>query len=300
MSTISKNTNEALVKKFVKHPRQFESYYKHCINILKEYVWMNENQYNEEVENYEYLTAFMNYYGINQYILDTLFTEYKNIIINLIQSQSIKVIHSNIYFSNQLEDFKTTKYKRVDFNIITNKELDTNKEYTINEIVELVNKKEIFVINNTLSDYELKSNEDINNKIVKVIKNSQVLKFNNTAAEIFYSLDNKNKELWTIIFEPFCQFIRISLLNFNNQDNKCINMYQDFNKTYDHIKELTELLLKYYSSRKKEPPYIIINTLNENLQSIEKYQREYQIINLEKEIKKDELIDKKNIKILIK
>ena len=35
MSIISKNTNEALVKKIVKHPRQFESYYKHCINILK-------------------------------------------------------------------------------------------------------------------------------------------------------------------------------------------------------------------------------------------------------------------------
>lgn len=38
MSTISNNNIEVLIKKFVKHPRQFESYYKHCINILKEYT----------------------------------------------------------------------------------------------------------------------------------------------------------------------------------------------------------------------------------------------------------------------
>lgn len=315
MSTISNNTNEALVKKFVKHPRQFESYYKHCINILKEYVWMNENQYNEEITNYEYLTKLMNYHGLSQFILSDQFNNYENIIIDAFPKQTIITIHTNIYFPDKLDVFMTNlsidhsklpdknikyKIKRVDFNIFTNRKIDQNKEYTIDEIFSLVHNNDIFVINGYLSDYELKNNESFENKIFMNRKCCQILELDNISAELFYSLDNKNKELWTIIFEPFCQYLRIYALNFNKQDNDCIDMYHDFYDAYNHIKELIELLLKYYNKKRKEPPYIIKNTLQNHLQLIEKYKIDYEMINLSKIIKNRAQIDKNNIKILIK
>lgn len=45
-----------------------------------------KNQYNEEISNYEYLSGFINYYGMSEYLLAILFDDYKNNILNNISN----------------------------------------------------------------------------------------------------------------------------------------------------------------------------------------------------------------------
>lgn len=297
MSTISNNTNEALVKKFVKHPRQFESYYKHCINILKEYTWMKKNQYNVEISNYEYISRFVNYYGISQYLFDVLFDDYKNTIINNNPKHSLLYLHSNIYYPDNIEYFMNKilidenklpdckhnlNFKRLDFSIITNNDLDLNREYTLNDIYNLIINKEITVIDCHLSNTKIDINEvnfNSNNRIFKGRNCCEILEFDNTPTETYYSLNDQNKELWTKIFEPFCDYLRLYAINFNEYKKNHINMNADFYQVLTHINDINKATLKYYKKRKKEIPLIIKNTLNKNLQLIEKYQKDFDSIN---------------------
>lgn len=314
MSTISNNTNDALVKKFVKHPRQFESYYKHCINILKEYTWMKRNQYNDEISNYEYISSFINYCGMSQYFFTFLFDYYKKNSKNNIPKNLFLNLQSNIYYPDDIEYFMnnitidknklpdskyTLNFKRLDFNIATNKDLDLNKEYTLNDIYNLTINKEITVIDCHLSNTAINIKEvdfNSNERLFQSRNCCEILGFDNTPIELFYSLNNKDKEIWTKIFEPFCNYLRQYAINFDDDKINHINMNKDFYQVLTHINDMTKEIFKYYKKRKKEMPSIIKNTINNNLTFVEKYHKDFDSVDESKIILKQEDNCKKLIK----
>lgn len=279
---------------------------------------MKRNQYNDEISNYEYISRFVNYYGMSQYLFDDLFDDYKNTIINNIPKNSLLYLHSNIYYPDNMEYFMNKilidenklpdckhnlNFKRLDFSIITNNDLDLNKEYTLNDIYNFIINEKIIVIDSHLSDIAInikKVDFNSNDRIFKDRKCCGIFGVDNTPIELYYSLNDQNKELWTNIFKLFCDYLRFNAINFDEYKKNDINMNKDFYRTLAHINDITKATLKYYKKRKKEIPSIIKNTLDSNLQLVEKYQKDFDSINTSEIILNHYIYVDDNCKKLIK
>ena len=169
-------------------------------------------------------------------------------------------MNNNQINENERSNNKNYNYKRLDFYILTNNEIDINNEYALNEIYSLIINKKIIVIDCHLSKETFNSKEiyfNLDSKIIKNWKLCELAGFDSTPIELLYSLNNQNKELWVNLFELFCDYLRFNIINFGEDRKNSINMIKDFYQVLKHIKEITKEVSKYYKKRKKDISSII-------------------------------------------
>ncbi len=292
MATISKKNINTLVNDFIKRPQEFENYSKHCLNILKKYIWLKENVENTEIDSYDYISTVIDYYGIDNISFNFIFRQYQKEVVNQISDDKKTIIHSNIYYFNQMDEFLADmqnfinqkdyllgekkvhkKFSRLDFIVLKqDNEIDTEKEYTYDEIYHLVLNQQIIVLDNYLSQVNININQDntndidLSSKLLVVSKCQEMLGCNSKMIDNFYSFQNKqDRKIWATICEPFCNYFRTKVIHFHTIEESypssnhhdiyiTFNVNTDFYRTLEHLQNIIDELVKYYKKRKKIMP----------------------------------------------
>ncbi len=322
MATISKKNINTLVNDFIKKPQEFENYSKHCLNILKKYIWLKENVANVEIDSYDYVSTAIDYYGIDNISFNFIFSQYQKEIVNQISDDKKTIIHSNVYYLNQIDDFLedmqnfmnkkdyligakkvNKKFNRLDFIVLKlDNEIDTEKEYTYDEIYHMVLNQQMIVLDNYLSQVSISINKnnindiDLSSKFLVASKCQEMLGSNSKMVDNFYSFKNKeDRRIWATISEIFCNYFRKKVINFNTMKENypssnhhdiyiTFNISIDFYKTLEHIQNLIDELIKYYKKRKKMLPKPMEKTI-ENIQlEMASLKDKYEKIAINKEI----------------
>lgn len=316
MATISRKKVSSLVDDFVKKPKEFENYSKHCLNILKNYVWLKDHQFDDQISSYDYVTKSIQNHGVSHIYFEMLFDQYNKNVIECISEEKKKIIHSNIYYFNQVDgliqrmmygknllegECADVKFNQLDFFVICNDDcFDYEKEYSYNEIYHMVLDHKVIVLDCFTSDnYVLKSGIRENyfdgNRFYVVSNCCECLGFNSKMIDQFYSFSGADeKKIWGVISEPFCVYFRKDIVNFDS-DVECqifkFNMNYDFYKTINHILEITNELCKYYRKRKKSLPKIIEKTVFDNKRVIADIKCQYEKVSNHTELGKVYVLD---------
>lgn len=304
MSTISRKNVQTLINDYKKRPREFQNYSKHCINILKNYVYLKENQFNYDVDGADYFIKFIRYFGMNNMFLINLFNKYYEDIITKIDDDKKIIIKSNMYYLNRVDIFRQNisfnnnligdnrqnmKFNRLDFLIIRlDNTINLDKEYSYSEIYDMVLNHKIIVLNNFISDEcisetELLEEIKLGNKICVESSCCEFLGFNSKVIDNLFTFKcDQDKKIWAVINEPFCNYIRNNIISFGaDEDRKKINLSADFYDTIEHLLDITSGVSKCYKNKKTQ---IIEETINNNKKQIKKYKENFESINNDKKI----------------
>lgn len=132
MATISRKNPIILANEFVRDFRQYESYMKHCVNILKTQNWLRENQHNSEVSNYKYMKEYMYKNGIDQMYLFGLNKMFSRDVLSKISPEQIHKINVNKYYVNGMATFADmiSEISQIGGNLITGKREQKDGEMT--------------------------------------------------------------------------------------------------------------------------------------------------------------------------
>lgn len=311
MAAISRKNVATLVDDFIKRPMLFENYSKHCINLLNAYIWLRKNQFQNQINHFDYFQKAVESFGLTQVDLTYMFDDFNKIVINEIPQNKKNTIKSNMYYFSQIDAFyesiknhsiknnklletdkKFIKFFRLDFTIINlSNNLDLDKEYTYHEIYQLVLNHEIIVLDNFLSAdyiYLTNINDDINRIYLKS-EVHEILGIKSKMIDNYYAFKNSNsKELWGLINSPFCNYFRQNIIEFNSTDeDKKINGLLDFYEIINHLETIINKLCSYYKKRKKALPGKIERIEKYNYKQIEILKKQFESIGDMSQLKND-------------
>lgn len=302
MFALFKNS-ETLVADFIKNPKEYENYTKHCLKTLENYLWLKENQYNKEIDSYDYLTKFIYYFGIDFISFSFFFKDYQKDIVDNVPDNKKEIISSNIYYLNpskepSAEEKKLHKrFNRLEFIIISLEgSIDHQREYTYKEIYNMVLEKKIIILDNYLSEETIFANilsiPSQKDRVFVSSKCCEILGVNSKTIDNFYACSNDyEKSIWGTINEPFCNYFRLKKIDFSKDITlKGYHLNMDFNDTAYHLKVITEDIIKYYQHKKKKVPPIIQNTILEVQDKLPKLEQAFS--------KKNKKMNPNNIEVI--
>lgn len=257
MSTISKKTPQLLVKEFSIHPKLFQNYSKHGLWILETYLWMKENQYNDEVNSIDFLQNLLKSYG-REY-LEFYYAKYLKDVVSILPDEDIKEIKSDIYLKQPKETMNFGGYEpgELSFILLENKgDVDEQAKYRDFEVYNMSLYSEVVVLDSFLTrDSEYYHSEDDSREYISKTTDS------------FYTCkDEGSLHLWCTINSLFCDYVRYQIVDFSDEKKTgTVNLNIDFYQTLDSLLEVTNSLIKNYKKRGKNRPAILDKPINECL-----------------------------------
>lgn len=293
MSTISNKDIQTLVSKYIKNFNKFESYMKHCVNILRNLNWLMENQFNTQINDYEYMQIIAQNICLGRFFMLQLYDTYYHDCVKKISEESKKHIKTNIYYCDDMYDimnifkdlariqdkiaassenqeishieenhnvnhsFCTMMYLIIENDYI----LDENREYTFDEVYHLVLEQKIIVVDSYIEPSNINEIQLIEGiKEGKLIfvnsRTCPILGNNYKSVDSFYDMQGTDEQkLWYVTNMFFCRYIRYSQMNFINcERSNGIHCYKDFYETVSHILEIINKLERNYKKRRKIIP----------------------------------------------
>lgn len=293
MSTFSWNKNPIiLADKYAKDFRSYESYMKHCVNILKNINWLKNNNENAEIPDYQYIQKIFNTFGIGFFDMVGIFNNYNKNILPNIPLENIQLIQTNAFYLNTIEKFlhglsnvngdsgniitdgmkaiqnkHDDKYKQLYYRVLsTDFAVDKEKLYSEDEIINLIIAGKIIIVDSfAQGSFTMQDIKSINN-------NGQVQLFDsdfygglvgfNGSGEItgyFEALSKEDKEKWFIKNMLPLKFLRKDNISFKigDEGNKGFSGFRTdkyFNNVFEHINSLSVLVEKNFKKRKKYMP----------------------------------------------
>lgn len=282
MSTISRKNPQIMAQDFLRDFRQFESYLKHCINILKTQVWLKDNQFNEEISNYDYITELFYKLGNNPLMLMNLYSFYKKDVIDKLPKENIVKVSTNKYYIDGLSSFvqsfsnfsndnligdnlpetkKTHQFNRLFHLMYCNHfEFDQSCEYSEGEILNLISQGKAFIIESAIEKSEISEQEIINRLNEGTIEFvdrdfTGGYVFASNTGDVFDWFETANEEERRIWFAKnllFMNYIRKNRLSFNkNIDKKTmLDCCYSFDITINHIDRIIAEMKKLLKKKK--------------------------------------------------
>ena len=275
LSTSNKQV-ATLLKDFTRHPREFESYSKHCRNILDAFVWLKEHQYDDSVNSYDYVVRLLQYYRSPDWILESMLIEFQKDEIANIPDDQKTVLHSNLYYDvtssmdspRDLDSLamnpKNPVYRRLDYIILNPTiDLDFSREYSFDEISKLVQENVITVLDNYLSNKRVSSQPKEGRIYLKNTCPYWLGNKSKVVAQLYSCSDPTVCSKWGIIYKPFCEYIRKQYVNFDFNPKKN-NQMKELLLTANHLQEITNEMIRYYHKHHKPFPKVVAKTIEGN------------------------------------
>ena len=309
MSTISKKNPQILAQSFVYNFKQFESYVKHCINILKNYNWLKNNQFNNTISDYDYMTTFFNYTGILPYELIVLYNQYLKDFVSNLPATELSKLKTNQYYPSASSLYKQvfsginknnnnhslnsslnnniSELAQLSYVVIVNDfSVDKNREYNKEEILNLIKEGKILIVQTETEtvfiDNNLLLSRCENNEIEFIDKDlSGGFIFESNTGDImefFETANEQEKQIWFFKNYLFIDYIRKNYLSFNSSSHIDfgIKLEKSFNQTYEHL----NFILKETKRQLKKKNIKNINQFSALIKLIEQ-DMEVQKINFE-------------------
>ena len=294
MSTISTKNPLILANDFAKNYKQFESYMKHCLNILKTQNWLKEHQLDASVTDYEYIREYMYKNGITPILLfkaNQIFTEK---VIPLLPQDRIMHINTNRYYcdglayavkmfaelgnidrllagdgSSNLPDardkMKGNKFTRLYHQVFVNGDVPLeDREYTEDEILEMIISGKFMIVR---SDVDRSSITD--EEVVSRIQDGSIDFVNRDFSggfvfesnvgdsfDLFEAQNEDDRKRWFAKNMLLLRYIRRKEMTFDREDksDKMLRCYKTFDVTSEHIDTVTNEVLRNFTRRKKKVP----------------------------------------------
>lgn len=278
MVSTSNKQISTLLKNFTRHPREFESYSKHCCNLLNSFVWLKEHQYDSSVDSYDYVAKLLQQYSCSDFILQDMLVDFQKDVVANIPEEEKKILHSNLYYydvagsANSFQDLnslatvkpKEPVYRRLDY-IILNPTIDFDfkREYSFDEISKLAQEGVITVLDNRLSDERVLSHPEEGRVYVENSSPYWIGNDSRVVDQLYSFTDPTLRSEWGMIHNPFCLYIREQRVNFD-VDQKSHNQMKDLLLTEKHLQEITDAMIGYYHKHHKPFPQIVAKTLAGN------------------------------------
>lgn len=271
-----------LLKDFTRHPRTFESYSKHCQNILNSLSWLQDHQFDDSCDSYEYLVKLLSCYKCSDVVLQDVFSDYQKEVVDKVLERNKKTLHSNLYYydlvasQSSLKDLdslvstspKTPVYRRLEYTILNPLvDLDLNREYSFEEIYQLAREGIITVLDSHLSSSKSSLQED--GRVYLNYRNPYWIGVNDSKTiDQLSSIPNlQAKEKWGTIFEPFCQFVKKQAVSFSPNPEKR-TQFNDIQEVEDHLQSITGAMERYYRKHQTLQPEIVARTVIGNKDAI--------------------------------
>ena len=278
MVSTSNKKISTLLKDFTRHPREFESYSKHCRNILNSFVWLKEHQYDSSVDSYDYLVKLLQHYSYSDYILQSMLVDFQKEVVAKVPDDEKTVLHSNLYYydvtgsMNSLHDLdslatvnpKNPVYRRLDYTILNpTVDLDLERGYSFDEICKLAQEGVIIVLDNHLSSERSQTQE--NDGCVYLVHSDPYWIGNESRVvdQLYSFSDPSLRSKWGIIHKPFCQYVKEQCVDFDSDQEKN-NQMKDLLLTEKHLQEITDGMIGYYHKHHKPFPKVVAKTIEGN------------------------------------
>ncbi len=278
---------------FVKNYKQYESYLKHCINILRTQNWLKEYQFDKGVSDYEYIREYMNKNGISPTLLFSINRVFRKNIVSQIPEDKLHKVITNRYYvdglasainmfaeiariSNvSLGDGANTLAKRTSprqensFTRLYHKALLNgvkleDREYSEDEIIDMIVAGSLMVVSSDVDRVSLSEQELIDGvnsgKIDFVNRDSSGgFVFEQDTGDSFDLFEAKNEDerrRWFAKNMLLLRYLRNSQMTFDRQGDSGIMLhcYKTFDVTYDHIETITQEVGRNFVRRKKKVP----------------------------------------------
>lgn len=292
MATISKKNPMLLASDFVKNYKQYESYLKHCLNILKTQNWLKEHQFDDSVSDYDYMSEFMYKNGIVPWVLFALNKKFKEDVIDKLPQEQIHKVKTNRYFcdglfnamkmfselndviANALEgEYKNlpdkrkskedNRFTRQFYNVLLNGIALEDREYSERELIELIINGKLLIVSSDVERVGISEQELIDGI------NSGKIDFQNRdftggfifesntgdTMELFESQNEDDRKKWFAKNMLLLRYIRSRQMTFDRQDKTTyLACNKSFDATYDHIDTITSEVARNFTRRKKKIP----------------------------------------------
>lgn len=278
-----------LLKDFTRHPRTFESYSKHCQNILSSLSWLQEHQFDDSCDSYEYLVKLVSCYKCSDLVLEDLFSDYQREVVDKILDRNKKTLHSNLYYYNLTGSQNSPKepvYRRLEYTILNPSiDLDLSREYSFEEIYQLARAGIITVLDSHLSFQQSTLQDD--GRVYLNYSNPYWIGVNDskTTDQLSFIPDLHAKEKWGTIFEPFCQFVKKQAVSFSPNPEKR-TQFNDVQEVESHLQSITDAMERYYRKHQTLQPEIVARTVIGNKDAIHTMKEKTKKENLPKTLQK--------------
>jgi len=306
MSTISWNKNPLiLADKYSKDFKSYESYMKHCLNILKNINWLKRYQFEQGVSDLQYIEKFFNTFGMGFFDIASVFSDFNKKVLPKLSKENIKLMKTNRFYVDTINEFImsmsdifqnqngydsllygnnpklldfATKYQQVHYNVLSNNyEIDEDKFYTDDEIIDLILQEKIMIVeafakNTSYSTQEIMSMQsDGGIELIAHDFNGGYLGFGNSGdiTGYFEAINKDEKTRWFIRNMLPLHFLRNDQLSFkigdeNNAEFCGYRADKYFMSVVDHISSISNLVERNFKKRRKVIPQNYLD-LNKNI-----------------------------------
>ena len=294
MATISTKNPLVLAGDFVKNYRQFESYMKHCLNILKTQNWLKEHQLDTEVSDYEYIREYMYKNGITPYLLFEANKLFTSKVVPTLPQEAMAIINTNRYYLDGLHNVmqmfaelgnisnrlvtegnnnlpagknirQDNRFTRLYHQVLKNGQVDLeDKEYTEDEILELILMGKIMVVRSDIQRVNCSEQE-----ILERIQEGSIdfvnrdftggFVFESNVGDSFDLFEAKNEDerrRWFAKNMLLLRYFRRCQMTFDRQEkeDKMLHCYKSFDATSEHIDIVANEVVRNFVRRKKKVP----------------------------------------------
>lgn len=287
-----KNIND-LTNDFLKNPKIFESYVKGKINSLEIINYLKSIHFNTNIDDYTFFKHLFDVNGID-FNLILFYEEYRNNVINNLPKENIIKVKTNIFYIDAVKEYFRNYQEKGNINnipkyfsrmycnllLLTD---DLNKSlprisniYTIDELIELCQNKEAFLVDNYVESENITFDEIkegiITNEIMLSEANLNSLNFDNKILADFTTCKNEfDRRIWYILYGNLFHYIRTNKITFDSSlgSDNFINLDIDFYNTISHIINIFNNIKLRYKKKKKDIPFNIQKIIDESNDKIE-------------------------------
>lgn len=293
MATISTKNPMVLANDFVKNYKQFESYMKHCLNILKTQNWLKEHQLDSEVSDYEYIREYMYKNGITPYLLFEANKLFTTKVIPTLPQDAMAVINTNRYYFDGIHSVlimlaelgsignrlgsgndnlpankpssQSNRFTRLYHQVLKNGQIDLeDKEYSEDEILKLILDGKMMVVRSDVHRVAC-SEQEISKRIQegsidfvnRDFTGGFVFESNvGDSFDLFEAKSEDERKRWFAKNMLLLRYIRRYQMTFVRDDteDKMLHCYKSFDATSEHIDIVTNEVVRNFVRRKKKVP----------------------------------------------
>ncbi|MBE5757484.1 MAG: hypothetical protein E7345_00950 [Clostridiales bacterium] len=290
-----------LANNFIKDFKSFESYMKHCVNGMKQINWFKEHQFDNGVSDYEFMEKFLKVEGLDFFAFARMFKYFNEEVLSSYNKDNLITIKTNEYYYDSVSQFIDNfnnanqenliegKYNSSLINslvdnknyfmqlchlIQTNKfEIDENRCYTNEEIIELILSGKILIVESFVIPSELQEDEflKMQNKGEVIFKGRD---FNGSSLGIYNCGDvtgyieagsNDEKLDWIIKNMLKLHWFRnnVIMADSSKGENMIFPLDVEFDALYEHMNVVLDAVIRNYKKRKKNVPQNYLKLINE-------------------------------------
>ncbi len=308
MATISTKNPLVLASDFAKNYKQYESYLKHCLNILRTQNWLKDHQLDEGVSDYEYIREYINKNGISPTLLFSANKIFRKNVVSKIPEDKMHKVNTNRYYvdglasamnmlaeisripTNSLGDGTNAiarrpsprsenSFTRLYHKALINGVQLEDREYSEDEIIDMIVSGSLMIVSSDTDRVSLTEQElidGVNSGRIDFVNrdSSGGFVFEEDTGDSFDLFEAKNEEerkRWFAKNMLLLRYLRRNQMTFDRQSDSGIMLrcYKTFDVTYDHMETITQEVGRNFVRRKKKIPENYICLANKIMQERE-------------------------------